>query len=534
MVKSLVDPHSPPVIRSLVDAPYRQKLVLMVGLFIALFLVSLSQTVVATAAQNIVIDLGDFHLFPWLFAGFSLSAAVGVPVIGKMCDRYSRRKVILVSVGFFLITSAAACLAQTMSQLVTFRVLQGLGNAGVYASIWIIAAALWRPEDRTKWFGLLTAAFTLSGLAGPVLGGAISDSLGWRWIFLLHIPVGSLAFLSLAISFPRIEDSRPESGFDWAGATAFCVFSGSALSALALSTQYLAWTHPAILILMAFAVVGLIAFLVIERSAKDPLIPLMLFRSRLFSGAMAASITLTSSFMVVTVFIPLYVQGVKGLSATVAAFPLMSMAVGVAFGVNLAGPILSRTKQPGALASSGLAISAGVLFFLVTLGPETSLIAACVATTIMGIGLSIAFMPLTVSVQNAMPSAVLGVVTSNLQFSRMFGMAAGSAILGALLTSQITASLSTELSGRLVTLADPEVLVSLDRLTEIRATFAADPTLGEGAYSAALKIARESLSNGLSKVFTVAGLVAAAGIPLVLIAFHRYSDQSHRLKQQEP
>ncbi len=152
----------------------------------------------------------------------------------------------------------------------------------------------------------------------------------------------------------------------------------------------------------------------------------------------------------------------------------------------------------------------------------------------MGIGLSIAFMPLTVSVQNAMPNAVLGVVTSNLQFSRMFGMAAGSAILGALLTSQITASLSTELSGRLVTLADPEVLVSLDRLTEIRATFAADPTLGEGAYSAALTIARESLSNGLSKVFTVAGLVAAAGIPLVLIAFHRYSDQSHRLKQQEP
>ena len=235
--------------------------------------------------------------------------------------------------------------------------------------------------------------------------------------------------------------------------------------------------------------------------------------------------------MVVTVFIPLYVQGAKGLSATVAAFPLMSMAVGVAIGVNLAGPILSRTKQPGALASSGLAISSGMLFWLVTLGPASPLINACVATMVLGIGLSLAFMPLTVSVQNAMPNAMLGVVTSNLQFSRMFGMAAGSAILGALLTSQITVGLGTELSGHAVALADPEVLVSLDRLAEIQALFAADPALGEGAYSAALTIARESLSNALSNVFAIAGLISAAGIPIALVAFHRYSNQLHGLKQ---
>jgi MFS family permease len=179
--------------RSLVEIPYRQKLFLITALSVTLIVSSASQTVVATAAQNIVADIGGFELFTWMFAGFSLASAVAVPIVGKLADMYGTRPIILASLAIFVISSTAGGFVTSMEQMIISRAFQGLGFAGVLGSVWITTATMWAPSDRAKWLGALSGAFTLAGVLGPILGGVVSDEIGWRWLFWYNLPLGGFS-----------------------------------------------------------------------------------------------------------------------------------------------------------------------------------------------------------------------------------------------------------------------------------------------------------------------------------------------------
>ncbi len=507
---------APPEIKALVDVPYRRKLFLVAALTVTLFVATMNQTVVATAAQNIVADIGGFALYTWLFAGFSLASAVGVPVAGKLSDLYGRKPVIIGSLGLFLIASAACGVAQDMPQLIVGRAFQGVSFAGVMGSVFIIMADLWAPEDRAKWIGVTTTGFTLSGILGPVIGGVVSDALTWRWIFFLNLPVGGLAFFLLGSWFPSIKNSGRRVRLDIAGAAAFATSATAALFALSTGGETFPWNSPIIIGLFGLSAVALVAFLWIEQRAEDPMIPLGLFRARIFTAAMVASFTLMMSIVAATVFLPLFIQGAQGRQATWAAVPLMFMAMGVAVGSNTSGQILARIGHPREVILVGTTGCVLALGWLGTIGPETSFIAIAAATFVLGVGVSAGFTSYTVPVQNAMPGNVLGVVTSSLQSSRVFGIAVGSAVLGALLLGLISTSGAAPGTS---SLADPSVLVSRQQLAEIRAEYAADPELTEADFETDLRESRDNLADSLGMVFTIAAGIVAIGIVPGIIAF---------------
>jgi len=508
-----------PVALSLDALPYRSKVLIVAALCVALFVATINQGIVATAAQNIVADIGGFEQFTWLFAGFSLTSAVAVPVVGKLSDIYGQKPVMIWSMVLFLAATTACGLALDMPQLIVARGVQGIGFAGVMGSAWIIMAALWAPADRAKWMGVTAAGFTLSGVLGPVLGGVVSEELTWRWIFFLALPVGGIALVLLAAWMPTTPGSGSRS-FDMAGAFTFGVAATAALLALNWSGEAFGWASIPTSGLFMLAIAALALFVIAERKARDPMLPLPLFRARIFRLGMVASITVTAGFVVVSIFLPLFVQGVLGRTATVAALPLIGMTTGVAIGANFAGQILSRTGRARPIATSGLIGGTAALFLLGRIGFETGLVHLTVLTFVLGICVSFGFTAFTVPVQNAMPARFLGVVTTNLQFARVFGIAAGSAIFGAILVIQVAGALPTFEPGTpRAHLADPEVIVNHERLAELERRFAEDPDLGSDLYVAVLRDSREAMAGAVRLVFTLAAGVTAVGGVLSIFAF---------------
>ena len=320
---------------SLVDIPYRQKLLVVAGLTVTLFVATMNQTVVATAAQNIVADIGGFDRFVWLFVGFSLAATASVPIVGKLSDVAGRKIILIGSVIFFMVTSAAAGFSTNMTQLIVARIFQGAAFAGVMGSVWIIMAALWAPAERAKWMGVATAGFTLSGVMGPIFGGIVSDTLTWRWVFFINVPTGAVSLLLLWIWFPNVPPGERKGRLDLMGAALFAGASTALLLALTWGGRDYAWDSPRILGLIGGSLVAFAFFARVELRAADPMLPLNLFSHRIFALGWLASLTTTSTFIAITAFQPLFVQGVMGRSATSAAVPLIALAIGVATGAML-------------------------------------------------------------------------------------------------------------------------------------------------------------------------------------------------------
>ena len=515
---SAVSQTTPARPRSLVEIPYRQKLLLVSALAVTLVVSASSQTVVATAAQNIVADIGGFELFTWMFAGFSLASAVGVPIVGKLADMYGTRPVITFSLALFVVASTAGGFVTSMEQMIVARSFQGIAFAGVLGSVWITTATMWSPRDRAKWLGVLSGAFTLAGVAGPIFGGVVSDEVGWRWLFWFNLPAGGFSLWFMLRLFPKLDREQRERHFDVAGAVTFGLFATAALFAVSVGGDSFDWDSPVIIGLFVFAALNLILFIRAEFKAVDPVTPPGLFRHRVFTGAMAASMTVTISFVVTTVFIPLLVIGAMGQSATTSAYPLMTQAVGIAIGANLAGQVMSRLGYARELAATGLAVTATILWFLGTQTTDVSLGHLMLMTFGMGVGISLAFTSFTVPVQNAMPDNVIGVVTTSLQFARTFGMAAGSAILGAIMLAQLGIADVPD-PGPADLIRNPEILVAETRLAEVRDGFLADPALGEEAYLIAVEDSRDSIANALSVVFKVAAIGSGIGVLLAVFAF---------------
>lgn len=501
---------------SLVEVPYRTKLLIVATLTTSMTVVTMNMTVMATSAQSIVADIGGFELFIWLFAAFSLTSSVVVPIVGKLTDIYGGKRVIVISLALFTISSAVAGAMQTMPQLIAVRAVQGIGSAGVMGSIWIIMAGLWPPAERAKWLGAITAGFTLSGVLGPIVGGVIADNASWRWVFWINVPAGGVALALLWYWYPSIRTRAREAKFDFAGALALCVSASALLYAVTVGGKTYPWASPQIVGLIILSAVATFSFIVIEKRAADPVLPLHLFRERIFAGGITASLSVTTTFSVVVVFVPLLVQGARGGTATEASFPLMSMAAGVAIGANAAGQILSRFGYERAMAVGGLLVAAAGLAWLANLPVDASAGLIFTLTLIMGVGMSFAFTTLHIPVQNAMPDELLGVVTSALQFFRTFGMVIGAVGLGAVLLAQLG---TYDAEGPAREFADPEVLVSTERLERIEQKFLDDPNLGAAAYESELAAARSRMAAPLSTVFWAAGGICVFGAAVAAFAF---------------
>jgi EmrB/QacA subfamily drug resistance transporter len=473
------------------------------GLLVAMFIGALDQTIMATALPTIAGQLGGLTELSWVVTAYVLAAAASTPVWGKASDLFGRRRLISAAIVVFIGFSALSGAAQSIGWLIAFRALQGMGAGGVMTLAMAGVADLVPPRERGRYQGYIQLTFLLASLAGPLLGGLFVDHLSWRWAFYVNVPVGAVALTLLSVYLPAGAPRR-EARIEWPGAA---LLAGTVVAIMLVVTwggsQY-GWGSPQIVGLIAAALVLLAAFLVRERSAAEPVLPLRLFGDRVFVVVAAAAFVTTLSLFAAIVFLPVFLQLVTGASATGSGLLTLPLLVASAVSTIGAGRVMARTGRYKVFPVIGLAaMSAGLLLFS-TLGATGSQATAALFMVVFGAGFGLVTQILMVAIQNAVSPREIGTATAAANLFRALGGSVGVAVYGAVFAAGLRHWLPLELHRRV-----PRGITA----TGIQATpgriHALAPSVQHGVATA--------VGNSLHDVFLVAAPIALAGFLIVLL-----------------
>lgn len=498
------------------DLPIRQKLIIMVGVMLGLFFSALSQTTVTTAMPRIVADLGGLDLFSWVFTTYILTSTIAIPIFGKLSDIYGRKLLYLGSMLVFILGSALAGLSQNMEQLIAFRTIQGIGGGGMMAIAFTIIGDIFSPQERGKWEGIVAGTFGVSSVLGPLVGGYITDHWSWQWVFYVNLPMGAIAFGVLWAVLPWSRGTvRPS--VDFAGALALVGALSPLLLALLWGGVEYDWSSPMIASLFVASAALTIVFLWAETRADEPIIPLELFRHRLFSVSMAAVFLTGGAMFALTAYLPLFVQAVVGLSATNSGLVIMPLMMGLVVTAIGSGAMLSRTGHYKLMLLAGTTILTIGMFLTTRMDADATRGETVRNMIIAGIGLGPTMPLFLIVVQNALPHRYLGVATSSVQFFRQMGGTIGVAVMGTVLNNRLASELEgalpapvREADPRLVdALEDPQVLLNDGAAGFVRTLFEPFGDAADGLYVQSIEAVRVSLADALETVFWI-GLVASA------------------------
>ncbi len=415
---------------------HRQILIVFSGLMLGMLLAALDQTIVSTALPTIVGELGGLNHLSWVVTAYLLTSTASVPLYGKVSDLYGRKIVFQVAIVMFLIGSVISGAAQNMLTLIIARGVQGIGGGGLMSLSMIIIADIVAPRDRGRYQGYTGAVFATSSVAGPLLGGFFTDSLSWRWIFYINIPLGLLALVvtSSVLNLPFV---RRQHKVDYLGAALLV----AGVSALLLVTVWggneYAWMSSTIIGLALVGTVVLIAFVLQERRAPEPILPLRLFRNSIVSVASGISVLVGLSMFGVSVFLPLYFQVVTGASATKSGLLMIPMVVGLMLTSISSGRIISRTGRYRMFPIVGSVVTTAGLLLLTQLDVETTRLQSSAYMFVLGCGLGMLMQTLILAVQNVVPHSDMGAATSGVTFFRSIGGAFGVAAFGTILNNRL-------------------------------------------------------------------------------------------------
>lgn len=497
----------------------------LLGLMLGILLGALDQTIVGTAMPRVIADLNGFDRYAWVVTAYLLTSTIAVPIFGKLSDQFGRKWLYIGGIIIFLLGSALCgasgdwgslpLIGDGMNQLIFFRGLQGLGAGIMAANAFAIIGDIFPPAERGKWQGIISSLWGLASVVGPTLGGWITDNWTWRWVFYVNLPVGALALGVLISEFPyfRPEGRRPK--IDYWGVSTLVVALIPLLLALEWGGNEYAWSSVQIIGMLLFSACMLVAFAVVEHYAAEPIIPLDLFKNRIFDIA-TISVFLSGFAMFGTiVFIPLFIQGVIGVSATASGVVLTPLSLALMVGSILSGQIIARTGKYKYIALAGAAIMAVGVFLLHTMDTTTTQEQATFYMIVTGFGLGTGFPIFTIVVQNAFPYQRLGVVTSATQFFRQIGATVGTAILGSFLTSRVHDSIVKNLpapmqripSAQLENLLNPQVLVSPQTQAQLQQFFAGFGPAGQQIYQQFMATVKDALATGTQTIFTIAFIV---------------------------
>jgi EmrB/QacA subfamily drug resistance transporter len=411
--------------------PFGRILAIYSGLMAALLLASLDQTIVATALPRVVSDLGGLHLYSWVFTAYVLAMTVTLPLYGKLGDIYGSKPLFVAAIGIFLVGSVLCGLAWGMPELIAFRALQGVGAGGLFALSHATIGRIVPPRSRGRWQGLVAVTFATGSIAGPALGGVIVDNTSWRWVFLVNLPVGLLAFAVIGLTMPR-RAPRLHHSVDYRGAAMLAGGTGALMLALSWGGREYAWASPQVLVSFAVSGVMLASFGMVERRVREPIIPFELLRRRtVAAGVTCIGLTAMAMFGVVA-FLPLFVQGVLGESATSSGAVLTPFMVAIAATAMLTGQWISWSGRykPNALAGP-IVLGIG-LVLLASMDASTTIGRVTVYAVVVGVGQGLMMQAFVVGVQNSVPIDSMGSATALTQFSRAIGTTFGVTLMGAI------------------------------------------------------------------------------------------------------
>ncbi|MFD6661986.1 MDR family MFS transporter [Micromonospora chalcea] len=431
--------------------PARQIRLLMFGLMTGMLLAALDQTIVGTALPTIVGELGGINHYSWVVTAYLLASTASTPLYGKMADLYGRRPVFLFSIGMFLLGSLLAGLSQNMTQLIVTRGVQGIGAGGLMTLAFTIISDVVSPRERGRYQGLFGAVFGVSSVAGPLVGGYFAET-NWRWIFYINVPLAILAIVVCWHVMRLVPFERREHTVDWIGAALLVAGVSCLLLALSWGGAEYAWGSGVIVGLFAAGVVLGVLFVVQEARTREPILPLRLFRSATFALANAAGFVLGLVMFGSIIFIPLYLQIVKGASPTRSGLLMLPMMAGVIITSIVTGRAMSRIGRYKWFPVAGAAVLVVGMLLFQQLRVATSLWAAFGYMVVIGVGLGLCMQSLILAVQNAVSVRDLGAGTSSATFFRSLGGSFGVAILGAVLSSRLTSELAGRLPGALAQL----------------------------------------------------------------------------------
>ncbi|MNO41032.1 Multidrug resistance protein 3 [compost metagenome] len=487
----------------------KKKVTIMIALMAAMFFAAINQTIVGTAMPRIIAMLGGIEHYTWVITIYMLTSTIATVLVGKLSDIYGRKPFLLAGIIIFVIGAFLSGLSTNIFQMITYRGIQGIGG-GILMSATVTAVGdLFAPRERAKWTGIMMAMFGFSSVIGPTLGGFMIDHMDWKWIFWIFLPLGIVAFVMIWRMFPTTTRNASES-IDYLGSA----FLSLSIVALLLGfswagTQY-DWGSPQILSLFGAAVVFGIILILIERTAKSPVLPLSLFKNSIISLSMVIGFLMNAGMMGAMIYLPFFVQGVKGVSPTNSGFINMPMSLMMIVLSTLAGRWISKSGKYKRYALIGMPFMVAAMLIMAFMN---SIAMAVASMIIFGIGLGLAMPVFTLTVQNAVAPAMLGVATATSTLFRNLGGTIGIAIMGTVMNTTLShklehaaasgqgpdmSKLDAESARQLSAFMNPQMLLDQPKLKELHATL---PEQIQPLFNQLIEMLRSALSDSLTVVF---------------------------------
>jgi len=506
-----------PLDDGLIHIDRRAQFATLGAVMLGMLLSALDQTIVGTAMPKIVGELNGLEHYSWVITGYLVASTAGVPIFGKLSDIFGRKWLFLGGIATFLAGSMLAGLSQSMTELIVFRAIQGVGAGMMMPISQAIIGDIFTPAERAKYQGLLMAVFGVATIIGPTLGGFITDNLSWRWVFYVNVPFAILAMVVVFAVLPSHTALHKRATIDWLGSGALIASVVPLLLALSWGGSTYPWNSPQVLGLLVVAVVFGVAFLFIESRAEAPTIPLDLFRNRIFTASAIITFLTSMGMFGAILYIPLFVQAALGDTATSSGFVLTPMMLGLIVVSIASGLFLSRTGRYKVLAIVGTGITTVGMFLLGQMTPATDNATLVRDMVILGVGLGTSMALFTIVVQNAFPVERLGVVTASLAFFRSIGGVVGVAVLGSIMTNRMTSGLqagiatlppavATKLGG---VAANPQALMDPAAQQALQVQLA---TLGSQAPQVATQVTtilRGAVASAVTEVFVIGSVLIA-------------------------
>ncbi|HZU70076.1 MAG TPA: MDR family MFS transporter [Ktedonobacteraceae bacterium] len=502
----------------------RDTLLTMLGVLMVMLLASLDQTIVSTAMPRVIADLQGFDRYTWVSTAYLLTSTVVVPIYGKLSDLIGRKPIFLFGVVIFLIGSALSGASQSMNELIAFRAFQGIGAGALMPIAIAIVGDLFTPRERGKWQGVTGGVWGLSAIVGPTLGGWITQNSTWRWVFYVNLPIGLVALLVLIFLMPTLRGKAKQISIDYTGAALLVLGTVPLLLSFTWAGTQYDWLSPQIIGLFAGSAIVLTIFVVyqawLERRGGQPIIEPSLFKNSIFSVSTVVTIIFGMGLFGSIFFIPLFVQGVVGSSATSSGLILTPLMLTSIVGSIISGQLVSRLGKYKWIAIFGMAVSVIGTYMMVRLDVHSTNTDVLVAMLVLGFGMGFGMALYTLIVQNALPKKI-GQATSALVFFRQIGGTIGLAAMGSVMTSAYLPAFQNALPAAvkqavpakfLAAFNNPQILLSPDALAQMQSAAAKSGPQAVALLNQVIEAVRIGLAQGIHNVFVLSLVIMILGL----------------------